>query len=131
MVIPSNPVGFRGTAFQGASFYFATNPEVGAVFTYYLKEKFKSLKEKRRDEEKEKQKKGEDIKYPAYNTLKSEQEEPESYLLFTISDEAGNVIRKIKTEGKKGVNRIVWNFRYTPFTPLSLEPFDDSIPWIA
>lgn len=129
MFIPSNLFGFRGVAFQGASFYSAPNPEVGAVFTYYLKDEFKTLKEKRRDEEKEKQKKGEDIKYPSYQILKSEQEEPESYLLFTITDEAGNVVRKIKTEGKKGVNRLVWNFRYTPFTPVSLEPFDNSVPW--
>ena len=89
-------------------------------FTYYLKDEFKTLKEKRRDEEKEMQKKGEDIKYPSYNTLMNEQEEPDAYLLFTISDAQGNVVRKIKTDAKKGVNRIVWNFRYTPVTPISL-----------
>lgn len=130
MYIQSNPFGFRGVAFQGAGFYSAPNPEVGAVFTYYIKNEFKTLKEKRRDEEKEKQKKGEDIRYPVYETLKAEQEEPEAYLLFTISDEQGNVIRKIKTEAKKGVNRLVWNFRYNAFTPISLEPFDNSVPWI-
>ncbi len=129
MFIQSNPFGFRGVAFQGASFYSAPNPEVGAVFTYYLKDEFKSLKEKRRDEEKEKQKKGEDIKYPSYQTLQAEQEEPETYLLFTITDESGNIVRKIKTDAKKGVNKLVWNFRYTPPTPVSLEPFDDSVPW--
>jgi photosystem II stability/assembly factor-like uncharacterized protein len=130
MFIQANPFGFRGVAFQGASFYSAPNPEVGAVFTYYLKDEFKTLKEKRRDEEKKKQKNKEDIKYPSYETLKAEQEEPEAYLLFTISDENGNVIRKIKTDAQKGVNRIVWNFRYTSPTPVSLEPFDDSVPWI-
>ena len=129
MFIPSNPFGFKGIAFMGASFYSAPNPEVGAVFTYYLKDEFKTLKEKRRDEEKKKQKNKEDIKYPSYETLKSEQEEPESYLLFTITDETGNVIRKIKTEARKGVNRMVWNFRYPPFTPVSLEPFDETVPW--
>jgi hypothetical protein len=129
MFIPSNPLGFKGVAFQGASFYSAHNPEVGAVLTYYLRDEFKSLKEKRRDEEKKKQKDKEDVKYPSFETLRSELEEPESYLLFTVTDEAGNVIRKIKTEAKKGVNRLVWNFRYPPFTPVSLEPFDESVPW--
>ena len=129
MFIPANPFGFRGVGFQGSSFYSAPNPEVGAVFYYYLKDEFKTLKEKRRDEEKELQKKGKDIKYPSYETLKKEQEEPESYLIFTITDEQGNVVRKIKTEDKKGVNKIVWNFRYNAFTPTSLEPFDDSVPW--
>ncbi len=130
MFIQSNPFGFRGVAFMGASFYSAPNPEVGAVFTYYLKDEFKTLKEKRRDEEKEMQKKDQDIKYPSYNTLLSEQEEPEAYLMFTITDGQDNVVRKLKTDANKGVNRIVWNFRYTPVTPISLEPFDDSVPWI-
>lgn len=130
MFIQSNPFGFRGVAFQGASFYSAPNPEVGAVFTYYLKDEFKTLKDLRRDEEKKKQKNKEDIKYPSYETLKAEQEEPEAYLLFTITDAKGNDVRKIKTEARKGVNRLVWNFRYTPPTPISLEPFDDSVPWV-
>jgi len=129
MFISANPFGFRGVGFQGASFYAAPNPEIGAVFTYYIKDEFKSLKEKRRDEEKEKLKNGEDIKYPPYGTLKKEQEEAGAYLLFTISDEQGNVVRKIKTDPKKGVNRIVWNFRYNTFNPISLKPFDDTVPW--
>ena len=130
MFIEANPFGFRGTAFQGASFYSAPNPKVGAVFTYYIKDEFKTLKVKRREEEKEKKKKGEDIKFPSYQTLNKEMLEPESYLLFTISDDQGNIVRKLKTEVKKGVNRIVWDFRSTPFTPVSLEPFDYSVPWI-
>ena len=129
MFIPANPFGFRGVGFQGASFYAAPNPEVGAVFTYYLKDEIKSLKEKRRETEKEKVKKGEDIKYPLYEHLKKEQEEPDAYLLFTIADEQGKVVRKIKTNPIKGVNRIVWDFRYNTFTPISLEPFDDTVPW--
>jgi photosystem II stability/assembly factor-like uncharacterized protein len=130
MFIEGNPLGFKGVGFQGASFYSAPNPEVGAVFTYYLKDEFKTLKELRRKEEKEKQEKGEDVKHPTYETLKSELEEPEAYLLFTITDGQGNVVRKLKADVKKGVNRIVWDFRYTPFIPVSLEPFDDSVPWV-
>ena len=130
MFVEANPFGFPGVGFMGASFYAAANPEVGAVFTYYLKDDIKTLEEKRRDEEKEKQKKKENIKYPSYNSLLNEKEEAEPYILFTILDEQGNVIRKIKTEPKKGVNRIVWDFRYNPFTPVSLKPFDNSVPWI-
>lgn len=102
---------------------------MGAVFTYYIKDEYKSLKDKRRDIEKDKQKKGEEIDFPSYNTLRKESEEPESFLLFTIADENGNPVRKLKTDIKKGVNRIVWDFRYNAFTPILLVPFDDSYPW--
>lgn len=129
MFVPSNPLGFRGISFQGASFYSASNPEVGVVFTYFLKDEYKSLKQKRRDEEEAKQKKGEEIKYPAYNVLRQEGDQPAAYMLFTITDESRNAVRKIKTDIKKGVNRIVWDFRYNLPTPISLEPFDDSVPW--
>ena len=129
MYIPAAPFGFNGIAFMGASFFAAPNPEVGAVFTYYIKDEYKSLKEKRRDIEKEKQKKGEDIDFPAYNTLKKESEQPESFLLFSITDENGNPVRKLKTDIKKGVNRIVWDFRYNAFSPVSIVPFDDSFAW--
>ncbi len=128
MFIEAYPLGQPG--FHGANFYTAPNPKIGAVFTYYLKDDIKTLKEKRRDEEKEKQKKKENIKYPAYNTLLSETEEPKPYLLFTVTNEQGDVIRKIKAEPKKGVNRLVWDFRYNPFTPVSLKPFDTSNPFI-
>ncbi|MEJ2617410.1 MAG: hypothetical protein P8Z35_20830, partial [Ignavibacteriaceae bacterium] len=67
---------------------------------------------------------------PSYNTLLNEKEEPKAYLLFTVTDENGNVIRKIKAEPKKGVNRVVWDFRYNPFTAVSLKPFDSSNPFI-
>jgi photosystem II stability/assembly factor-like uncharacterized protein len=129
MFIPTDPFGFKGTGFMGASFFNVANPEVGAVFTYYIKDSFKSLMDKRRDHEKELQKKGEDIDYPSYAELKKEKEEPGAFLLFTIADEQGNVIRKIRTGLTKGVNRIVWDFRYDVVTPISTEPFDESIPW--
>ncbi len=129
MFIESTPFGFGGIGFMGASFFSAPNPEVGAVFTYYLKNDLKTLKEKRREAEKEKQKKGEDIKFPPYEELKKEMEEPEPYLLFTVTDEDGNTVRKIKTKGKKGVNRIVWDFRYDKFTPVKLNEKKSSVPW--
>ncbi len=131
MFIEANVYGFRGEGFMGANFYSAPNPDVGAVFTYYLKDEHKTLQEKRRDAEKSLVKDGKDITHPDYETLKAESEETEAFLLFTITDESGNVVRKIKQGISKGVNRVVWNFRYNAFTPISLEPFDDSIPWMT
>lgn len=129
MFIPASPLGFPGKGFMGANFYMASNPAEGAVFTYYIKDEVKTLKQKRRDAEKEKQKKGEDIDYPVYDVLNKEREQQDPYLVFTIADEQGNVIRKIKTGISKGVNRVNWNMRYLPFTPVSFTPFDDTFPW--
>jgi len=129
MFIPSNPFGFPGIGFQGAGFFAAPNPDVGAVFTFYVKDEYKSLKQKRRDAEKEKQKKGEEIEIPPYRVLRQEADELEPFLMLTVRDEAGSPVRRIKTPVKKGVNRIAWDFRMNVFTPISLTPFDNSIPW--
>ncbi len=129
MFIESTPFGFGGIGFMGGDFYSAKNPEVGATFTYYLKEEYKSLKEKRHEVEKKKKEKGEEIKFPSYDELKKESEEQKPYLLFIVSDESGNVIRKIKTASKKGINRITWDFRYDTFSPVSLKEPDNSVPW--
>ena len=129
MFIPATPFGFGGIGFMGASFFAAPNPEVGAVFTYFIKSEVKSLKDKRRESEKEKQKTGDDFEYPAYTQLRNEEEQPDPFLLFTVTDENNNVVRKIKTSISKGVNRLLWDFRYNVFSPVSMEQFDDSVPW--
>lgn len=131
MFIEANPYGYKGKGFQGASFFTTPNPEVGAVFTYYINDDNKTLKEKRRDEEKKTVKEGKDIKYPNYESLEKEGYETESYLIFTITDESGSVVRKLKSEITKGVNRLTWDFRYNSPTPISLKPIDKSIPWAS
>ncbi|MEP7236344.1 MAG: hypothetical protein ABI685_00700 [Ferruginibacter sp.] len=126
MFIESLPLGVRGKGFQGESFFTTPNPKVGAVFTYYLKDDIKTIKEKRREAEKEKIKKGEAPYYPSIDSLRLEDEQLAPHLLFTITDENNNVVRRIKAPAKKGMNRIVWDFRYAPFGPIDLTPFDES-----
>lgn len=126
MYIESLPLGVRGKGFQGESFFTTPNPKVGAVFTYYLKEDIKTIKEKRREGEKEKIKKGLPPYYPSLDSLRLEDEQPAPHLLFTVSDENNNVVRRIKAPAKKGLSRIVWDFRYAPFGPVDLTQFDES-----
>ena len=38
-------------------------------------------------------------------------------------------MKKIKTGVKKGINKLVWDFRYDTFSPISMEAFDNSVPW--
>jgi len=126
MFVPSMPLGVSGKGFQGESFFTTPNPKHGAVFTYYLKEDIKTLKEKRSEKEKELIKKGEAPYYISTDSMRLEDEQPAPHLLFTVTDEAGNVVRKIKAAAKKGIQRIVWDFRYAPFGPIDLTPYDES-----
>ncbi len=126
MFIESLTLGVRGKGFMGESFFTTPNPKVGAVFTYYLKDDIKTIKEKRREAEKEKIKKGEPPFYPSIDTLRLEEEQPAPHLLFIVTDENNNVVRRIKAPAKKGMNRVVWDFRYAPFAPIDFTPFDES-----
>ena len=126
MYIESYPLGVRGKGFQGESFFTAPNPKPGAVFTYYLKEDIKTIKEKRMAADKEKIKKGESPYYPSIDSLRLEDGQPAPHLLFTVMDDNNAVVRRIKVPAKKGLNRIVWDFRYAPFGPVDLTPFDES-----
>ncbi|MFK7924495.1 MAG: WD40/YVTN/BNR-like repeat-containing protein, partial [Bacteroidia bacterium] len=115
----ATPVGGRGKAFQGESFYTADNPPVGAVITYHFKESLKTLKQIRKEKEKELAKADEPIPYPSFEEMRAEDNEEKPYLLFTISDGAGDVVRRIKTSSATGMKRIVWDFRYPSSSPIN------------
>ncbi|MBL0356620.1 MAG: glycosyl hydrolase [Chitinophagaceae bacterium] len=126
MYMQSTALGVRGKGFQGESFFTTPNPKPEAVFTYYLKADIKTIKEKRQAAEAEKVKKGEAITYPSIDSLRLEDQQPAPHLLFTITDESGNIVRRIKTAAKKGLKRITWDFRTPPFGPIDFTPFDES-----
>ena len=111
----------RGKSFQGDNYYAEKNPPVGATFTYFVKDKYKSLKERRQEKEKKAIKAGQDVAYPSYAELAAEQNEAYPYLLFTIRDINEEVVRKIKTGLKKGINRIIWDGRIAYLGPVSLK----------
>ena len=102
----------------GSSFFKADNPAFGATFTYYIKEAPKSKKETRQKKEKELIKDNKPVEYPTWDDLRAEDREEKSYLLFVISDEQGNVVRKLKEEIKQGINRITWDLRYPDTNPV-------------
>jgi photosystem II stability/assembly factor-like uncharacterized protein len=104
---------------QGATYYAAKNPPLGAVFTYYFKEAVKTKKQKRQDAEKKATKKGVPLTYPTFEQLRAEDEEIAPYLLFTITDAAGNAVRKLKAPAKAGVQRVTWDFRYPSTAPVN------------
>jgi len=102
----------------GSSFFKADNPSFGATFTYYIKEAPKSKKESRQEKEKELIKDNKPVDFPAWDDLRAEDSEEKSFLLFVVSDEQGNVVRKLKEGIKQGINRISWDLRYADTNPV-------------
>ena len=103
----------KGTRYgSGSAYYLAKNPPFGATFTYYVKEVPKTLKSQRLKKEKELFKKGEPIPQPSKEELDKEKDETGPYLMFTIKNKAGNVVRHLYKHASKGINRITWNLRY-------------------
>ncbi len=97
---------------QGATYYKAENPAFGAIFTYYMKETPKTEKQKRKESDKKLFKESKPIPQPSWKELREEDKEVKPYLLFTIKDAEGNVVRKITSRPSKGVNRLNWDLRY-------------------
>jgi photosystem II stability/assembly factor-like uncharacterized protein len=104
---------------QGSDFYRAKNPEYGAVFTYYLKDSFKSKRDIRKENEGKLEKDKKPYVYPTNSELRQEDLEEGAYLIFEISDEAGNIVRRLIESPKKGINRIAWDLCFASKAPVS------------
>jgi photosystem II stability/assembly factor-like uncharacterized protein len=110
---------------QGATYFSAPNPDYGAIFTYYLKEAWQTKKQARQKMDKELFEKGKPIPNPSGEELSLEDKETAPYLLFTICDAEGHVIRELRTQPAKGVNRLAWDLSYpTPFTAKTEDKFN-------
>lgn len=108
----------RNKSNMGETPYFAENPPVGAVITYYLKDSPVTRKQARVKAEKEAVKENKEIDYPDWESLRLEDNEESPYLLFTIRDEAGTPIRRLKGRASSGIHRIVWDFSYPDPSPV-------------
>jgi len=105
----------------GAGYYQAKNPNFGAVFTYYIKDVPKSLKSERIKKEKKLFKEGKSIPQPTKEILDAEKNEVDPYLVFTIKDDGGNVVRNIYKKPSTGINRLNWDMRYKSSNPIKLK----------
>ena len=127
----STPFGHKGKSFQGESFFTSPNPPIGATISYYLKDDYKTLKEKRTESEKEKIKNSKDVYYPTADSIRLEDNEEATYVLATITDEQGNDVRKINLPAKKGLARITWNGRYDVTSPINFNVQDELNPYYS
>ncbi|MCZ6682588.1 MAG: glycosyl hydrolase, partial [Planctomycetota bacterium] len=131
LYIPTNRLGgSSGRGSQGASYYVAPNPPYGAVFTYYLKEKLTTRREKRKEAEKKAEKDGRSAAYPTIEELRAEDEEKDPSVVLIVRDASGDVVRRVSGSREKGVHRTSWNLRYPASTPTRLKPPADLPPWV-
>ncbi|VAX29418.1 hypothetical protein MNBD_IGNAVI01-539, partial [hydrothermal vent metagenome] len=65
--------------------------------------------------------KGEKIPQPSYEELTIEKREIKPHLIFTITDESGNFIRKIIKQASKGIQRVTWDLKDQGTAPVTLK----------
>lgn len=94
------------------------NPPYGATITYYVNDVPKTARDIRKENEKKLAEKGDFIPQPTARELSLEEREIKPYLIFTITDEEGSVIRKLYKNASKGVGRVTWNFTYAGYQPV-------------
>ncbi|MGD8500861.1 MAG: hypothetical protein PVJ86_09455, partial [Phycisphaerales bacterium] len=112
LYVPARALGSEKGS-QGDAFFTAPNPPSGAVFTYYLKDSLKTLKQTRREEEGKAKKQGGDNVYPGWDALKAEQREESPAITFVIRDTDGNVVNRVTGPTSAGFHRVDWNLRYS------------------
>jgi photosystem II stability/assembly factor-like uncharacterized protein len=126
--VPSDPLGGREKASLGDAFFTAPNPPFGAVFTYYLGEEIKTLRQIRHEREKKIAEEKGAILYPTWDELRAEDREEPPAILLTVRDEDGRVVRRIQGPVTAGFHRVAWDLRYPPSVPASLVPPEPD-PW--
>ncbi|MGE5479198.1 MAG: glycosyl hydrolase [Chloroflexota bacterium] len=104
---------------HGELAFRADNPPFGATFTYYVKTAPKTLKQLRKDREREAEKAGKAIPYASMDSLYLEELEEKPQLIFRITDAKGGVVRTLTAPVAEGMNRITWDARYPSNYPVS------------
>jgi photosystem II stability/assembly factor-like uncharacterized protein len=126
--VPRSPLGGAKKASQGDAFFIAPNPPDGAVLTYYLGSEIRTRAKQRRERESEVAKKGGAVYYPSWDSLRAEDREEEPVVLLTVTDEDGQVVRRLTGPVKAGFHRIEWDLRYPAAEPVNLKPVERA-PW--
>jgi hypothetical protein len=126
MYIPATPLGLRDKSFQGEDFYSAPNPPFGAIFTYYLRDEIKTRKKQRQEKERPIAKRGGDVFYPSWDTLRAEDREEDPAVFLTVTDEEGRVVAD-QRPGERRLQRVAWT--WLPANPVNLRPPGEENPF--
>lgn len=103
----SHPNGYGAPGFLGASLYMAPNPPIGVTFDFYTKETIATLKDKRKEKEKD----NANIQFPSKDEIRAEARDINPYFTFIIRDLKGVELRRINKPQGKGLQRFTWDGR--------------------
>ncbi|MGB0391962.1 MAG: WD40/YVTN/BNR-like repeat-containing protein [Salibacteraceae bacterium] len=107
--------GYSGAGFQGASFWTASNPDMGVKFTYHVKNVPKTAKAARQASEGEARKNGQDVVYPSKEELRNEDIEEAPYFIFIIKDNTGAEVKRFTKNAQTGMQTASWNGKWSEF----------------
>lgn len=124
--IPERPLGDDGKASQGDGYFTADNPPFGAVFTYYLKDGFKTMMAEREEAEKDAEDAFEDTPFPGFDRIAEEMNEVGPEVLLIVRDAGGNIVRRLSGPTSKGVHRVAWDLGMPSLDALTSVPGEDS-----
>jgi photosystem II stability/assembly factor-like uncharacterized protein len=110
-----NPLGYEDGGHLGAGFYAAKNPTYGAIFNYYLKDGFKSLKSKRQAKDAKATKAGKAAYYPSWDALQKEKNEIADSIELHVKDANGQIVRKLSGSNSKGFQQVAWDLRHPAY----------------
>ncbi len=96
----------------GAADFLAPNPPFGAVFTYYLKDGYKTKRQIRQEKERKLMKEKETATFPGWDSVEMERRQEPPRVWLTVFDEKGNTVRKISGPVNKGFHRVSWELTY-------------------
>jgi photosystem II stability/assembly factor-like uncharacterized protein len=97
---------------DGDDRFSARNPEHGATLTYFLKDSLLTAKEKRQKAEKEMVKEKNYPKYPKWEDIETENQEPKPAVYLEIRDASGEFVNRVAGKTKKGLHRVTWDMTY-------------------
>lgn len=117
--VESSPLGGGPRGAQGDGLYTARNPTYGATFTWFMRSELRSTRARRQAAEKSIAGKGQDVPVPTWDSLRAEEREEAPAVFLTVSDEQGNVIRRLTGPTGAGFQRLSWDFRYPPPNPVT------------
>ena len=98
---------------EGDADYQAENPPFGAVFTYHLRDGYKSMEAERKERERQLEE-GQDVPFPGWDTLEAEMREQGPTVQIVVRDTGGTVIDRVDGATSAGFHRASWDLRYAP-----------------